>query len=134
MVFLEFLFNYIAEEFLENVFDLLQIFSLTDLFLIINPYIYIRECSLNTHTKGAPPFLLTSFMNLVSIPTKSKYSWLNWNLTLAMITNVNNKNKFSHLPKCIFKDQNFFFLVKTWNWQFCDGLKDYNNRVVYYGS
>ena len=34
-----------AEEFLVNVFDLLQIFSLTDLFLTINPYIYIRECS-----------------------------------------------------------------------------------------
>ena len=44
-VFLEFLSDYIAEEFLENVFDLLQIFSLTDLFLIINPNIYIRECS-----------------------------------------------------------------------------------------
>ena len=42
MVFLEFIFNYIAEEFLENVFDLLQFFRLTDLFLIINPYVYIR--------------------------------------------------------------------------------------------
>ena len=40
-----------------------QNFSLTDLFLIINPYIYIRECSWNTNTKKSqagfdPPLAL----------------------------------------------------------------------------